>query len=355
MGGSMNSCDDASMFNKLNDAHFMLDRRQLMWGAAGACAALATPGFANQPSAGLDALSWSNFDGRAVRHLARADRIAIPTYRFGLVVRSGISATATNVNVQTSVDLVGVSLEMARAIADRAMANFMQVAAATGRPIVPMEEIRASQGYAQLRQAPIPWGKSPFADARHAVFVAPNGHDLFFTHFEAPMTDQSPVSLGNWRALNRISVDTRAVIVMPTVVIDFAQLSGSGHRVYGGASTSVQPGLYVVDVLTYLSVYHARIAIAGDLGRASLQRRAPIGQAGEFVQTSDVNNRGEVAWWNADVARGAATPGTGPSRAFSYGAYEYRIDPPLFMQACLDGIGAVNRAFGEGLAANPPR
>lgn len=334
----------------------IIDRRRIVLAAAGAgAAALSVPALADPPSTPLDALAWGDFDGRAVRHLSRADRIAIPTYRFGLVVRSGISASATNVSVQSSVDLVGVSLEMARAIADSAMANFQQVVQATGRPIAPIEEIRASQGYSQLRQAEIPWGKSPFADARHAVFVAPNGYDLFFTHFEAPMTDQGPASLGNWRALNRISVDTGSVIVIPTVVIDFAQLSGSGHRVYGGASTTVQPGLYVVDVLTYLSVYHARIALAGDLGRATLQRRAPIGQAGEFVQTSDVNNRAEVAWWNADVARGAATSGTGPSRAYSYGAYEYRIDAALFSQACTDGVTAVNRAFGEGIAATRPR
>ena len=307
------------------------------------------------PSVGPDMLAWANFDGKAVSHLKREARIAIPTYRLGIVVRSGISATSPNVRAESAVDLVGVSLPMARSIADRAMADLLAVAQASGRPIATDAEIRASAGYAQLRKAPVPWGKSPFADARHAVFVAPEGRDLFFTHFDAPMSDQSPLSLGNWRAINKISVDLKAVVLLPTVVIDFAQLSGSGHSgIGGGVNTSVRPGLYVVDVLTYLSAYHAKIPIAGDLGRANLKRRVPIGQAGEFVKTADVNNRAEVAWWNADVARGAATPGTGPVSAYSYGSYEYRIDPATFADTCMGGIAAVNRSFGEALTTLRP-
>lgn len=333
------------------------DRRRFIAASAAAAGALSSKAFAATPSSLTpETLAWSNFDGKAIRHLNKAAKIAIPTYRFGIVVRSGISATAVNVTSTASVDLVGVSLEMARAIADRAMEDFMSVAAASGRPVAGMDEIKASAGYAALKKTNVPWGKSPFADARLAVFVSPNNYDLFFTHFDSPMTDQSPFALDNWRALNRLSMDFNAVILLPTVVVDFAQLSGSGHTAVGiGASTSVTPGMYVIDMLTSLSAYHAKIAIAGELGKATLQRRVLIGQAGEFVQTSDVNNRAEVAWWNSDVARGAATPGTGPVSSYSDSTYEYRIEPELFQSTCFNGAAAVNRSFGEALAANMPR
>lgn len=317
---------------------------------------LAAPAMADQaPLADAD---LSLFDAKAVKHLAKANRIAVPTYRLGVVMRSGISASGSSgsVTTDTSVELRGVSHELLRSIADRAYADFIKRLGATGRPIVPIEDIRTAQGYGQLEMASPPFGKKPFADARYAVLTAPNGMDLFFTHFDAPLSDQSPLALGNWRALNQLSVDLGSVILIPTVVVDFAELSGSGHKVYSNsASVQVKPGLYAVELFTALSAYHAKIRIAGELGRATLQKRIAIGQAGEFVKTSQTDNHAEVAWWNSQVNSGSVAPGTiGPSLAYDSSTYEYRVDPAVFADIVFDGASAINGAYAQAAATYRP-
>jgi len=226
-------------------------------------------------------------DSRAIKTaMGRNDRLAVLGYRLGVITRSGISASTGQgtVSMQTTVELSGVSLAQVRAIADAAYADLIGQLAATGRPMATLDEIRATKGYGLLTPAPTPFIKKPFADARTAAIVSPNGQDLFFQHADTPLTDRSPMDLKNWRAINQMSVDLgNAVILTPVVVVDFAELSGSGHKVYGGAaSVGVKPGIYVVDFFSGLGANQAKIALAGDGGRALLQKRIAVGQAGEF-------------------------------------------------------------------------
>lgn len=302
----------------------------------------------------IDNLNISNFDMRAIRHLARVEKLLVPTYRFGLVVRSGISASgsAGSVTSQASADLVGLDFATIRRVARRAHEDLMAKLRTTGRTIIGPNEARASNAYKDLILTPQPFGKSPFADARYAIFGAPDGMDLIMTHFDSPMTDQSPFALTNWRALNQISVDTNSVILLPTMVLDFAQYTGSGHKVYSNsASIGIRTGLYLSPMLTNLGAYHARIRIAGELGRANLKETVTIGTAGELVQTSSRNNNAEVQWWNSQVNSGNLAPGTiGPSLAYSFATYQYRTNPQIFEQIAFDASQSINRVFAE--AAN---
>lgn len=335
-------------------------RRELLKtiGAGGALAlgsgVLDLAALAGQSYVGVNEVGLDDIDSRAISHLKKAERIAIPCYRVGVVTRSGVKASGRSgdVTVETSVQLTGVTLEDMRAIADKAFADFMEQIAETGRPVAPMEEIRSTKGWTKLDLTPAPFGKKPFADARYAVMVAPNDQDLIFTHLDSPLTDKGPASLGNWRALNQMSVDLQAVILLPTVVFDFAELSGSGFKAYSGsASVSVRPGIYVVDFFSGLSAYHAKIALAGDLGRALLKKRVSVGQAGEFVKTAQHDNKAEVQWWNSSVNSGNAAPGSiGPTLAYDISAYDYVVEPAAFESALLDGAHAMNRVFAEAVA-----
>lgn len=332
----------------------MIERRSFLLGAAAvACAGMSLPLRAKEN--GLAGLSWASFDERQpLKLISRASRIAVPNYRFGMVVRSGISASTigNRASSRADVELVGVGVDELRAIAKVASDDFLAQLATTGRPIVGMDEIQASRGWGELKRTPVPFVKSPFADARLAAFTAPPGQDLVFTHFDSPMSSQGPLSLDNWRALNQMSVDLKAVILLPTLVLDFAQLSGSGVSSFGNdARVSAKPGIFVTPVLTYLSGFHAKIRLAGELGRANLRNPVMVGQAGDFVQIRDDNNRAEVADWNAMVALNTAV-GSGPD-AYSRTSYEYRVDPPLFGSLCADAARAVNSAFVEGVRSNP--
>ncbi|HMO69908.1 MAG TPA: hypothetical protein PKE25_14880 [Novosphingobium sp.] len=306
----------------------------------------------------LDAIPPAALNPAGIKVLANAERIAVPSYRYGVVMRSGISATGSSgaVTMEASADLVGLTLEQMRACADAAMADFMERLAATGRTIVPAAEMAASAGFQRLTTTPLPFVKKPFADARTVVMVSPNGLPLVNQHSDAPISDQSPLSLGNWRAINQLCVDLKCVVMIPSLVMDFAQLTGSGHSVYGSsARVGIQPGLFLVPLFTQLSAHHAKIALAGPGGKIILKDRVTIGQAGELVQTSSQNNRAEVDWWNA-VGRwdANAAPGSRPTLAYDYSTYQYRVDPAQFARASLDAARAMNTIYAGAAAANRP-
>lgn len=70
----------------------------MLHGSLGAMEALATGGFAASPAqaAGgmvpLTSMSLKNYHQVMAKVLARTERIAVPSYRFGLVMRNGMGA-----------------------------------------------------------------------------------------------------------------------------------------------------------------------------------------------------------------------------------------------------------------------
>ncbi|MDP1630548.1 MAG: hypothetical protein Q8L66_03925 [Caulobacter sp.] len=335
----------------------MSSRRDVVLGGAALAAGAALPVRA-QTYVAPEQVSLAVLDSKAIRTtMGRNERLAVLGYRLGIITRSGISASTGQgtVSMEASVELTGVTLADARAIADLAYADLIGKLAETGRPIATLDEIRATKGYRLLKPAPIPFVKKPFTDARVAAIVSPNGQDLFFQHADSPLTDKSPMDLVNWRAINQMSVDLgNAVILTPVVVVDFAELSGSGHKVYGGsASVGVKPGIYVVNFFSGLGANQAKIALAGDGGRALLQKRIAVGQAGEFVKTGGYGNQAEVAWWNSMASTASSNIGR-PTLSYEVSNYQYRVDPPLFAKAVLDGCKAMNRAYAEAAATMQP-
>ena len=306
----------------------------------------------------LDALSTNALNFTGIKVLASAARIAVPSYRFGVVVRSGITATggSGSVTMEAAADLVGIDLAKMRSIADACYADFFDQLAATGRPIVPTEELKACKGYAKLDLTPVPLIKKPFTDARTVAMVSPNSLPLVNQHSDSPITDKSPLSLGNWHAINQICVDLKCVVMIPSIVIDFAQLSGSGHSVYGtSARVGIQPGLFLVPLFTQLSAHFAKIALAGPGGKIILKDRVAIGQAGELVKTSSFNNRAEVDWWNSVASSDPnASAFARPSQAYDYSTYEYQVDPDLFTQACTDAAKVMNGIYVGAASSYKP-
>lgn len=346
----------------------MVSRREMLALGAGVFAGTALGGgllrsARAQPAATLAGLSQSNFHTDMLRIMRRTRRVAFPSFRFGVVMRSGISASgnAGSVNVEATADLVGVDQAMLQQLAREAAVNLADQIIASGREVVQWTELAASRGFGRIEPTPAPFLKQPFADARTVALVAPPQMPLVSLHIDAPLSDKSPVQLGNWRAINGISADLDCLVIIPTLVFDFAQLTGSGHSVYGGAANvGIQPGIFLVPQFTQYNFYHARIALAGDIGRFILEDRVPIGQAGQLVQTSNFNNNAEIAEWNAyaNSLRWWTEPNlAGPARptqAYNYSAYQYRVDPDAFRAACIDGALAVNGAFMQAVLANPP-
>lgn len=345
----------------------MLDRRNaLILGAGGALGTVvgsSQPALAAKGMTPAAALSPANFHHTGVKALAKSTRIAMPTYRFGVVMSNGIAATGDSgsTRVDARAELAGVDLPMLRQIAHLAFSDFVDKIRATGRTVLGWNEISGAPGFAKLDQSQVPFLKKPFADARTVAMVTPEYLPLFNLHSDAPLSDKSPFSLGNLKALNALSAQLQCLVLIPSIVIDFAALTGSGHKVYGGsANVGINPGLFLVPLFTQLSFFHAKIALAGDGGKLILEDRISIGQAGKLVQTASHNNRAEIEEWNAYArssywwAQRGATPPLRPTGAYDYSTYQYRVNPADFTAACLDGARAAHSVFAGAVNANRP-
>lgn len=121
-----------------------------------------------------------------------------------MVVRSGLSASTLGGRAvaRADLELADVGADDRRLIAAARRDDFLAQPGGIARPLVGTDQLRTNGGWGELERTAVPSAKSPFADARLAVFAAPLGEDLVFTHVEAPMSAQGPVSLGRWRAVN---------------------------------------------------------------------------------------------------------------------------------------------------------
>jgi hypothetical protein len=345
----------------------MTNRRDLlqMGLGAGMMAGLGWPGaaLAEKGLTPLAAFSQNNFNVANAKALARADRIAIPTYRFGMVLRSGIGAMGNSgaVSMDLVADLVGMDVTMMRGIAHQMFSDFVSQLRATGRTLIGWNEIEGAAAAKKFTVSRDPFVKKPFADARTIAVVTPEYLPLINGHFDAPLSDQSPLALGNWRAINALSAELKALVLMPRIVFDFAALTGSGYRTYGSASSvGIQPGLYLVPLLTTFGFFHAKIALAGDGGHLKLEDRIAVGQAGELIKTGSMNNRAAIDEWNAYARSNMwwtqpnmAAPDR-PTQAYDFSSYQYRVDPAQLTAACLDGARTAHAIFMGAINANRP-
>jgi hypothetical protein len=337
-----------------------MKRRDFLGGMAatslsGAGLAAASPAAA-QSYADVGALGYKDLNYRSFSALGPSRNVGVIGYNFGLVFQSGLGAMASGNNVQVSsaVQLTGMTVDLMQTIAAKAQADLITQLSQAGidRPLLTMEQMQATASFQALKSSAIPFRKQPAADARRVVMVPATGQGLYLTAVDNPLTDKSPFDQASVKSLHMIGMELDAVILIPTLVIDVAHLTRSGNSIYsGGASVSVDPGLYMVELFSGLNVYHARNRIAGDGGRGALQKRVRLGQAGQLVESSSYSNRDEVAWWNSRVNSGMAAPGdSGPSFAYAHNTYQYVADPALFEMRALAGASALNRACVQAVS-----
>lgn len=333
----------------------MSTRREVLAGGGAATLGLAATPAAADDSIPLTAATLAAFDSRPLSVLRRSAKVYIGSYRFGVVVRGGAFASTVGgtATAQTTVQLAGVTVEMLQAIATEAEGDLREKLTAAGRQVGDFAELAANREFASAQPTAQPFGKSPAADARLVVQVAPTGRPLLLTHSDSPLTDKSPFDQATARALSRASADMSAVILTPQVIIDFAQVGGSGVSGRGGsASVSVQPGLFLVPLFTNIMAWGARQKIAPEGGRGNLNKRILLGNAGEFVKTSDYSNANQIADWNARVALGTAPAGRMDGYAMT--TYQYVVDPGTFGQTCYNGAQVYNRIVAEAMQRFPP-
>lgn len=301
-------------------------------------------------------------DSKDLKILARSSQIAVTGYRVVFVVRNGIAASADagDVSSETLVALAGVDSVHLQAIADKAHADLLEQLASTGRTLVSTEAIKASKGFAKLETTASslekPYFRKPFADSRTFAVYSPAVFPLWWGHFDAGIGDKAAMALGNWKALNQLSVDTKAVIIVPQLAIDFAALKGSGHsRFSGSASTEAKASLRILEAQTLLRVFHAKIAMAGEGGVGILKKPVRLAAtAGKFVSLREWGNQDDVRFANL-LASNSSNPNLGPGYSMAGQEMAYIADPAAFEAAVLEGAKKFNAMIASALVAYPAK
>jgi len=92
------------------------------------------------------ATGYDDITGKDLRILGKAPAIAVAGYRVAFVVSNNTFAHSIGGNAfsRTIVNLSGVDTPDLQKIADDAYADLMQQLAATGRPVVPLDQVKAS-------------------------------------------------------------------------------------------------------------------------------------------------------------------------------------------------------------------
>ena len=177
-----------------------LDRRTVLQGSLGALGVMAGGGLAAPARAAdtmvpLGAMSLKNYHQVMAKVLARTDRIAVPSFRFGLVMRNGMGASGGSgaSSVDLKADLVGVDAAMMRQLAHLAFSDFIERLRATGRTVLGWNEISGTEGYQKLEPTADPFVKKPFADSRTVAVVSPVAYVLvLYAMQQAPLSHVAP-------------------------------------------------------------------------------------------------------------------------------------------------------------------
>lgn len=339
------------------DAAPVAPEKPLVVAAAAPAAALVAPQpvdvaqLAAQP---LDAAKSAEVKSTLGGLIGKAPKLAVAGFRVAFVTKRGASAYAgagvANIgatnritqsqNKSIEISLQGVDAKLMQAIADRAYADFMARLRATGREVVELDTVRATEAFKSIKPVALEDGK-PYAKDEWLV-VSPSAFPLWFMHAE-PLGGAS-LDLDNWRAMNRLSVDLNAVVLAPTVGIDFAAVSSSGRSNLGSyAEVGAQAGMAVVGGLTSVLAFHAEKPIAGDIQAAQLRTR--IALPGEFGETKEVDSYNDARTVNALTMVTGLQGTQRSSRKLAVLA-----DPARYAARAVTGVLTANQIFVDAIA-----
>lgn len=218
--------------------------------AEGDAAPAAVPGGAAvaalAPLPDLDPAQWfdgsfgGTFGAKTVTALPKSRKVAIAGFRVVFVSQNVARAISRasympgrdtgTAKSKTTVNLVGVDDATLQAITDRAYQDFLKQIAASGREVVPVEQMQTFFG--AIKTAPVPY----IADSGWGGYTSqvgkgfsPTGVPLWFQTGEA--FGNAGLGQTNARAFNELSVTAgNAITIAPLIVVDFAQMQSSGNR-----------------------------------------------------------------------------------------------------------------------------
>lgn len=305
--------------------------------------------------------------GYAKKILARSDKYIIAGFRvafntegaasastdsrlknLGNSIGSGPKTVHSDASVSMKVSLAGPQAEDFQRITEEAYADFKQRLEQAGCTVLGPDVLKASKGYGELKFTPStperPYVKDLSLGAGRTVVVySPAELPLFLGHFDGNALGSVSLDLGNWRALNQLSVETKAVVLVPTITIDFVQMksSGRGKMLRNTAEVGAEPQISLIGSLTNLAVFHAKIRLAGELAATHLAEDLAVpGAFGAMEEVSASDN----AALNSALVRLTGLAGSVNSKSHRVVA----AVPEDYRRLSLEAVGGFN-ALAAGL------
>jgi hypothetical protein len=236
-----------------------------------------------------------------------ARRIAVASFRVAFITDNSVSAQVrgsylpgrdtSGARSSLYVALKGVDPKTFQAITDKAYADLLAQLAASGREVVPLDQM--GEFFASVNATPT-GPAQPYTKAHNgqtANFFAPTGMPLVFTHFDGGWGDRGAFDLNNYRRLEEYSFKWKAAVIAPLLVINFAKMSSSGNQ-SGLTARAAETGAELSMSVAALQSFYGRadefrngMAMGGDQGGFGLT--APIASPiafGALRETAQENN-----------------------------------------------------------------
>lgn len=291
---------------------------------------------------------------------ARGQKVAVAGYRVAFVVRNSASAYAgsgvANIgqstgynrtitqaqNKKIEVGLLNVNRQLMQAITDQLYADFVERLKAAGKTVVPQEDLLKAASFAKLERTEAPGNEaytvSPTGDARHYLVFAPTGMPLYFITGES-LGDKGPFSQTNNKVLGEISKETNSVLLIPQVVVDFAEVESSGRSNFrSNAHVDAKPGIALVPMHTIVWAAHANNPIITEMGSRRLEK--VVAFPGDYATVKQVDN------FNTAGLANSLTMATGLQGVQHFSEKRaYVADPGRFSEFVLKGGFSANQSF----------
>lgn len=249
-------------------------------------------------------LSGIKLNSKISSELRAYHKVIVPQFRVAFVVKTGASAhagaglanfgqrttagsrTITQAqNKRVEMTLANVDRVLMQGIADRLYADFIDRLKASGKEVISLDEVRQTSGYQKMKFLPQdkPYTASPTGDPREYVFATPQALPLAFMHIDTALGNAGAFDQVNTKAIHEMAANLDALALIPTVIVDFAQLESSGRSNFSSsaeADATPKLGLGAGTQIEAMNGKDAKIFYTGDFNFAKLGK--PFFTEGDF-------------------------------------------------------------------------
>jgi hypothetical protein len=269
-------------------------------------------------------------------------RVVIAGYQVSFVTHNKATAHAMNLlgsgTAKASIEtfLGNVDEALMKQIADEAYATFVQKLQEAGVEVVPWETVKASKAYAKLEAHPQQRAYTvKFQGATYAVIPAAE-FPLWFNSFDGLAGGKGGKK--NHGIMNDLARELNAVVLQPSLAVDFAYLDTSGGKFSKRASVEAQNGMLIVPAA---SVFWGAAGDGGLTYPKFVDGFWAEGATGKWTKAGASNN--------AALVKGLLGLGIDIGPASSKKAIVLDADPVVFKEKTLELLAGAAEVYKRGI------